>query len=417
MVWGVTGVQAARWIYSSRGRQHYITTKILEASTVSRSPFIINEVGNGSGDTNDWVEIRNVTEEVKSLNNYHLSYVSGHNSDTSLSTSKTRTSKLLQSVLLLVNTSPENTDIAAGSNAALKSEDQQNKGLGNRLIDADATPPVIPRVSRYYVDSNLKLPDNGKFNLILRNAHDKLKASSHFMDVIGGLVVEDASIGTSLWPLEATGGPHGDVVDGQGRDLKAGYVYKRNDDKGGWGEHDLGRVGYTGIGYDRAAAKSDANGGTPGYGNDVLDKIDIEKVSPISISEIMVDTGEDRQNLAQWIELHNSSLTEAYNLAGWKLHIENAASANGELETNTFSATLTLGDIKISPNQTVLIASTTGRVSDPDHFPSTRVINLWTTKAHREALEMVRRTDPVLSTTGFNIKLVDKSNNTVDEAW
>ena len=414
----VTGAQAARWIYATRGGKHYTTTAILTASSVARSPFIINEVGNGSSDNNDWVEIRNVTKEVKSLKNYHLSYVSGHDKDTSLVNFKDKDIKVAaEGVLLLVNTSPQNTDIAAGSNAALKSEDQQNTGLGNKDIDADASTPVIPNVSRYYIDANLKLPDDGKFNLILRNAHDKLKASSNLMDVIGGLVITDDTKGTSLWPLVATVGPHGDVVDGQGRDLKAGYVYKRNDAGGGWGEHDLARAGYTGVGYDRTALVSDANGGTPGYDNGARkDKIDPKKDSPISISEIMLDPGEARQNLAQWIELYNSSLTEAYNLAGWKLHLENAASSDGKLETNTFSATLTLDAMTISPNQTILIVSSSGRVSNPDHFPSTRVVNLWTTKKYRDALEMTRRTDQVISTTGFNIKLVDKDNNPVDEA-
>ena len=399
---GTTDPGAARWIYSTRARKHYSTTAILTASAVARSPFIINEVGNGVGDTNDWVELRNVTTSEASLKNYHLSYVSGHNSDTSLVNFHDKDIKVPGGgVILLVNTNPQNTGIAAGRNAAVVEADQVFTGV----------------TSRYYVNANLKLPDNGKFNLILRNAHDKLKASSHFMDVIGGVVVVDDTKGTSLWPLVATGAPHGDVVEANGRDLKSGYVYIRKNAGGGTGEHHLGRVGYTGVGYDRTAAKSDANGGTPGYDNGALkDKIAGLTEGSVTISEIMVDTGEARQSLAQWIELHNSSMTQAVNLNGWKLHIENAASENGDLETNTFSAILTLGDIKIAPNQTVLIASTSGRVSDPDHFPSTRVINLWTTKAYRDALEMVRRTDPVLSTTGFNITLVDKDNKPVDSA-
>ena len=399
---GTTDPGAARWIYSTRARKHYSTTKILTASPVARSPFIINEVGNGVGDTNDWVELRNVTTSEASLKNYHLSYVSGHNSDTSLVNFHDKDIKVPGGgVILLVNTNPQNTGIAAGRNAAVVEADQVFTGV----------------TSRYYVNSNLKLPDNGKFNLILRNAHDKLKASSHFMDVIGGVVVVDDTKGTSLWPLVATGAPHGDVVEANGRDLKSGYVYIRKNAGGGTGEHHLGRVGYTGVGYDRTAAKSDANGGTPGYDNGALkDKIAGLTEGSVTISEIMVDTGEARQSLAQWVELHNSSMTQAVNLNGWKLHIENAASENGDLETNTFSAILTLGDIKIAPNQTVLIASTSGRVSDPDHFPSTRVINLWTTKAYRDALEMVRRTDPVLSTTGFNITLADKDNKPVDSA-
>ena len=316
-------------------------------------------------------------------------------------------------VILLVNTDPKNTDIAVGSNAALKSEDQQNTGIGNKLIDADAADPVIPKVSRYYIDSNLKLPDDGKFNLILRNAHGKLKKSSNFMDVIGGLIVPDDTEGTNLWPLVATGGPHKNVIEGHGRDLKEGYVYIRKDAGGGTGDKDLGRAGYTGVGYDRAALKSDANGGTPGYDNGaVKGKIADLSGAEVTISEIMVDVGDGRQNLAQWIELYNSSMTQAVTLGGWKLAIENA---NSDVET-ALNAILSLDGMTISPNQTVLIVSTSGRVSDPDHFPSSRVVNLWTTKKHRDELEMVRRTDQVFSATGFHFKLTDADNKLVDEA-
>ena len=391
---------AARWIYASRGQQHYTTTKVLDVTQVKRDKLIINELGNGVGDTNDWVEIRNVTSSEQSLKNYHLSYIPGHNTDNSLVNFHDKDIKVpANGVILLVNTNPQNTDIAAGRNAAIADTDQ---------IFTGAT-------SRYYVDSNLKLPDDGKFNLILRDAHDKLKSKDNLRDVIGGLKIVDDTIGTSLWPLVATGAPHGDVVEAHGTDLKAGYVYIRKNAGGGTGEHHLGRQGYTGIGYDRAAAKSDANGGTPGYDNGaVKDKIAGLTDGDITISEIMVEVGKAHQNLAQWIELYNSSMTQSVNLAGWKLHIENAANGNGDLETNTFSTTLTLDGMTISPNQTVLIASNTGRISDPEHFPSTRVVNLWTTKKHRDALEMVRRTDPVLSSTGFNITLADKDGNEVD---
>ena len=298
-----------------------------------------------------------------------------------------------------MNTDPKNTGIAAGRNAAIAEADQELTGA----------------TSRYYINSNLKLPDDGKFNLILRNAHDKLKASSHFMDVIGGLVVADATKGTSLWPLVATGGPHGDVIEANGRDLKSPYVYIRKNAGGGTGEHHLGRVGYTGVGYDRVVLKSDANGGTPGYDNGavkekIADLIAADSTAEVSISEIMLETSQGRLSLPQWIELYNSSMTHSVNTNGWKLHIENA----NDVETSLDSV-LTLGSMTIAPNQTILIVTNTGRVSDPDHFPSTRLVNLWTTKAHRDALEMVRRTDQVFSTTGLYLKLTDKDNKLVDE--
>ena len=403
---GVTGAQAARWIYASRDEQHYTTTAILTASTVSKSPFVINEVGNGSGDTNDWVEIRNLDSAEKSLKNYHLSIVTAVGTDTSLVNFKDKDIKVPgNGFIVLVNTSPTNTDLAAGRNAAVAADDQILTGA----------------TSVYYINGNLKLPANGKFNLILRNAHDKLKASSHFVDVIGGQVYKDVAKATSLWPLIAAGAPHGDVIDGQGRDLKEGYVYIRKN-AGALGaiyEHHLGRAGYTGVGYDRAALKSDANGGTPGYDNGaVKDKIKdgatvVLTDGAITISEIMLDTGPGIRSLPQWIELYNSSMTQAVNLNGWKLTIENDATDTAI--TTRVDATITLKSMTISPNQTVMIVTTSGRNSDPDHFPRTRVVNLWTDKDHRTALGMQSRTEQVFSTVGLYLKLTDTKSNIVDE--
>ena len=62
--WAASIRASSNGIFSSKGRKHFATTAILTASAVAGTPFIINEVGNGSGDTNDWVEIRNVTSSI-----------------------------------------------------------------------------------------------------------------------------------------------------------------------------------------------------------------------------------------------------------------------------------------------------------------------------------------------------------------
>ena len=393
-----------RWIYDSRWAEHFKSTAILTASAVARNPFIINEVGNGPGDTEDWVEIRNVDSAEKSLKNYHLSMVTAVGTDTSLVNFHDKDIKVPgNSVILLVNTDPKITDIAAGRNAAVAKDDQELTGVQ----------------TLYYVNSNLKLPADGKFNLILRNAHDKLKASSHFMDVVGGQIYVDDAKATSQWPLVATGAPHGNVIEGHGRDFKEGFVYIRKNAGGGTGEKHLGRVGYTGVGYDRKALKSDENGGTPGYDNGaVKDKIKdgatvVLTDGAITFSEIMLDTGPGRRSLPQWIELYNSSMTQAINLNGWKLTIEN--DATDKAITTRVDATITLKSMTIAPNQTVLIVTTSGRNSSPDHFPSTRVVNLWTDKDHRTALGTTARTEQVFSAVGLYIKLTDTKNNIVDE--
>ena len=389
-----------RWIYDSRGRKHATSSPIITASPVARSPFVINEIGNGSDDEDDWVELRNVTSSEASLKNYHLSIVTAVGTDNSLVNFHDKDVKVPgNSVILLVNTDPSNTDLAGGINAqpGLTVDDQEKKGATHL----------------YYVDAGLKLPSDGKFNLILRNAHDKLKASSHFIDAVGMQKLEDQSRGTHFWPVSGAGAPHGNVNENGDEVFKSGIVYIRKNAGGGTGEKHWGQQGYTGVGYDRTASNSAANGGTPGYDNGAKkEKVADLSAAGITISEIMVDTGSARSNLPQWIEIYNSSMTQAVDLNGWKLMIENAA----DEEVSTFNATLTLKAMTISPNQTVLIASTSGRTSDADHFPNTRVVNLWTTKDHRTELEMVRRTDQVISANGFHLKLIDKDNKTVDMA-
>ena len=396
---GVTGAAAARWVYSTRGREHYTTTAILTASSVSGN-FRINEIGNDTGSDNDWVELHNVTDSEQSLKNYQLTAVTAKGTDTELHDFNDKDWKVSAKGFVVISTRhPSDTDLAAGKDITIADDQEENPGA-----------------SHLFVVRPVNLPDDGKFTLILRNAHDKEKSDANLVDVVATRQgsFADSAIGTSIWPLKATGQPHENVIDGGDENFAAGKVYQRNSGNGR-GEKQFAVRGYTGIGYDRAAAATGANGGTPGYDNGaVKEKIADITTGEITISEIMADTGEARQNLAQWIELYNSSMTQSVNLNGWKLQLENAAT-NGELETNTFSATITLDAMTISPNQTVLIATTSGRVSDADHFPSSRVVNLWTTKKHRDALEMARRTDPVLSSTGFHLKLTDKDGKLVDE--
>ena len=75
----------------------------------------------------------------------------------------------------------------------------------------------------------------------------------------------------------------------------------------------------------------------------------------ISISEIMYDPGPDR-NRVQWIELYNSSKTQAVSLKGWELEIRNLEYETGAYVDGTFS----FEDAVILPNQTLLLVSESG---------------------------------------------------------
>ena len=281
----------------------------------------------------------------------------------------------------------------------------------------------------YYVDSGLKIPNN-KHLLILRNHHEKEGQASHIRDIVtvGSYFITvnvEGKWDTHVWPLQATAKP-GDLDDhdndkavfGTGGVSASPFVMTK---RGGVGDHNKdgwahkntwAKAGFTGVGYDRSVSSSDANSGTPGYSNGaVKEKLADLGGAEVSISEIMIAAGNGR--LPQWIELYNSSMTEAVNLNGWKLEFQNYDSEDMS-DTGRINVTFTLPDgVKIQPNQTALIVSTEGRNSGSDHFPDTRVIDLW--GGNNDEFDRDSRWDPVLSQVGFYLILTDKDNKPVDE--
>ena len=398
---------AARWVYATRNQRHHTTTPPLTKTEVSSKPFRINEFGNDTGSENDWVELHNTSDAAVSLKNYQLTAVTAPGTDTELFDfigDEWDNRKVPAGDFVVISTRhPQYTDLATGKDISIAADLQAAKGLQHL----------------YLVKPNWNLPDDGKFTLILRgghgDAHKSEKSAKYIIDVAaspdGGF--EDVSIASKLWPLVGSGAPG--VIKGDIKNFIAPKVYQR-DGGDGRAKENFSVAGYTGIGYDIKAEVTGTNHGTPGYANDAnRNTILAPEDGVVKITEIMVDVGDsERHNLPQWIELHNSSDTLGVNLNGWKVNIENAALAGVDPETNTFYATITLGAFTILPNQTVLIASRSGEVRRQEHFPDTRVINLWTTKAHKEALEMTRSTDQVLSSRGFSIELVDKDGAPVD---
>ena len=160
------------------------------------------------------------------------------------------------------------------------------------------------------------------------------------------------------------------------------------------------------------AATGSAPGTTSREGNvRVLD-------GTVTISEIMFATDGDTNDI-QWIEISNSSKTEAVALDaddGWELIIENYN--DPRTTTEPLSGRINFkesGAVKtIKPRQTVLIVSADGRNSDRTHFDSTRVFNVYSELARE--FGMNSRRDPFLHPTeGFHIELVDGRDNLADE--
>ena len=362
------------------------------ASDVPRSPIVFNELGNGSGDTNDWLEFRNVTGTAVSLKEWELSVVQdAKKEDTSLIVFPD-VSVPANGMLLLVNTEPEKTPLAAGDDIA---DTGKNGGLKHL----------------YLVNAGLSLPDDGKFLLILRNVKEKLGLDEAFVDVAGGggsdtdafVREQTGDYDTHVWPLQVLQAPGGDTEEALG----SGKVWQRaKADIVGYHRDAWAEAAFTGIGYDRKVSKSAATSGTPGYPN-VAPKEAAAKGS-VTFSEIMVDSAGG--TLPQWIELYNKSKTDAVNLNRWKLEIQNVDS---EDLVGRPIVTLTLQEKVIQPNQTLLIVAGPARASSGAYLPPDRVYDLLA--LHEKNLRIKRARDTFLSAEGIYLKLWDSTGTLVDE--
>ena len=366
--------------------------EISPVTDVPRSPLVFNELGNGSGDTNDWLELRNVTGSAVSLKEWELSVVQdAKKEDTSLIVFPD-VSVPANGLLLLVNTEPEKTLLAAGDDIA-----DTGKNGGSKHL--------------YLVNSGLSLPDDGKFLLILRNAKEKLGLDEAFVDVAGGggsdtdaFIREQTGLyDTHVWPLQVLEAPGSDTEEALG----SGKVWQRaKADIVGYHKDAWAEAAFTGLGYDRQVSKSAATAGTPGYPN-VAPKAAAAKGS-VTVSEIMVDSAGG--TLPQWIELYNKSKTDAVNLNRWKLEIQNVDS---EDLVGRPIVTLTLQEKVIQPNQTLLIVAGPARASSGAYLPPDRVYDLLA--LHEKNLRIKRARDTFLSAEGFYLKLTDRNAQLVDE--
>ena len=381
-----------------------------DKTPVPRGSVVFNEIANRSDKKHDWIELHNKSSSDQKINGWELSVVQvkeGKNTDTELFTFTAGSNGddivvPAKGYLLIVNTDPRNTPLEGGY-------DVVNPGNSARQSDGAGNKP-----SRlYYVSSQLDIPEK-EFLLILRNGNDKTGTHEKIEDIAGNNpAFTDETINTEVWPLRSwTLGATNDL--GQKNDKTwardQGKVVFNGDE---WKDNG----GFTGVGIDRKYKESDNyTSGTPGYANGAVQnevKSDgLTDSNPVIISEIMFAPGDGR--VPQWIELHNPSDTQAVNLKNWKLEIHNYyGDETLEIEED---ATLTLPEVRIQPNQTVLIVSTTGRNSGADEFPDDRLISVWSNTDLRTALKMQNRRDAILSSIGFYLKLSDPRKVEVDEA-
>ena len=366
------------------------------ATDVPRTPIVFNELGNGSGDANDWLEFRNVTGAAVSLKDYELSVVQdGKKEDTSLIVFRD-VSVPANGLLLITNSDPtaEGNVLAGGDDVSTAKVEQ--KGSPHR----------------YLVAEGLSLPDDGQFLLILRKAKEKLGLDEAFVDVAGGGGSDtDAFIRettgdyeTHVWPLQVLEAPSGDTEESLG----SGKVWQRaKADIVGYHKDAWAEAAFTGLGYDRKVTQSAATAGTPGYPNGAVKPGSATPKGSVTFSEIMVDSGGG--TLPQWIELYNRSKTEVINLNRWKLEIQNVDS---EDLVGRPIVTLTLQEKLIQPNQTLMIVAGPARASSGVSLPADRVYDLLA--LHEKNLRIKRARDTFLSAEGFYLKLSDSTGTKID---
>ena len=367
------------------------------ASSVPRTPIVFNELGNGSGADNDWLELRNVTDASVSLKDWELSVVAdAKQEDTSLVVFPD-VSVPANGLLLLTNMPSDKTPLAGGDDVAAAGSDKRRKGLTHLSL----------------VNAGLSLPDDGKFLLILRNAKEKRGLNEAFVDVAGGggsgtdaFIREQTGLyDTHVWPLQVLESPGSDTED----PLSAGKVWLRaKADIVGYHRDAWAEAAFSGLGYDRKVSKSAETAGTPGYPNGAVKTQPATPKGAVTMSEVMFDSAGG--TLPQWIELYNTSKTEALNLNRWELEIQNRKS---EDLVGRPVVTLTLQEKLIQPNQTLLIVTGNARASSADVFPADRVYNL--IELHEKNLRIKTPRDTFLSAEGFYLKLTDSTGALVDE--
>ena len=366
-------------------------------SSIPHSPIVFNELGNGSGDTNDWLELRNVTGDAVSLKDWELSVVQdGKKEDTSLVIFPD-VSVPAEGLLLITNSDP-----TADGNLLSGGDDI-----------ATAKAEVKGSSHLYLVNAGLSLPDDGKFLLILRNAKEKRGLNEAFVDVAGGggsgtdafVREQEGDYDTYVWPLQVLEAPGSATEDS----LSAGKVWLRaKADIVGYHRDAWAEAAFTGVGYDRKVSKSAETAGTPGYPNGAVKTEAPTPRGAITISEVMLDSAGG--TLPQWVELYNASKTDALNLNRWELEIQNVDSE--ELVGRPI-VRLTLQEKVIQPNQTLLIVTGNARASSADVYPEDRVYNLLA--LHDKNLRIKKPSDTFLSAMGFYLRLTDRNEHLVDE--
>lgn len=360
---------------------------ILRPTPVNQSSIIFNEIRNAEDNTNDWLELKNISNESIALKMWEISIVNARgentNKDVDIVTFPEYTLPA-GGVLLIVNTDLSETDLTQGQNI-------ENPGRKD-----DASP-------QYLIAPEMKLPVT-PYLLILRSATDKNGKPEALEDLAGNYFRGFVDYSTQVWPLVHTFRPPNrtEALLTQGQAWRRIDVKKRGYLKDAWAPSRY----QSGIGY-KAGTPLTVSLGTPGYPNDAV--ADDSFVGRITFSELMFATNGGLFSQPQWIELYNNTMiaAESVNLEGWKLVVEARDS-----EVRHRYSIIELEALHIAPNQTALLVTRNRKHSG--HLSEGQIYDLY--QRHRDALKLGLRENAVLSASGFALKLFAPDGTLVDRA-
>ena len=354
-------------------------------TTVAQNRIIFNEIRNADDNTHDWLEIKNISQDDIPLGTWEISIINSADTDSgeeqviigfpgyyTLQADK---------VLLIVSTPARNTDLI----------------LGQDIVDSN-TDPKLPNQTIYL--SRFSLPDS-PYLLILRSVKEQNSTANAIEDIAGGFFLTSEIDNTNIWPLKNTPSPSEKaasfIVDGAWQRV--------NSSEPGYLNSAWMSVGYqSGLGY-RPKAPKETSIGTPGYPISAL--VSKAETGQIGFSEIMFASIGDETSLPQWIELFNTSVTQAVDLKDWQLSIKTPKE-----QTYHWKSVITLKALQILPKQTVLLVTGSGRHSV--HIPNHRVYDL--SHHHNDVFELGSHQNRVLGTTGFVLQLFSSDGTLVDTA-
>ena len=385
------------------GEKHVpeVFIKPLRPKSVNANTIVINEVRNDTSRANvDWVELKNASTRTINLKDWELSIVTGVEGtnrpedlkDEVLVTLPEHTLKRGE-ILLLLNERPFYTDLADGINIEEPEEHRRPRGLTHQ----------------YFVAKGLDLPNDKKFLLLLRSQKNQNGNDAAIEDYAGNGFFSDG-LETQFWPRIAQPTPRNIADFGENSFASRHRAWARTRYQRDDGHHkDAWRVVETqgGIGYAPGADLEFAPG-TPGYENTALKTQVKNTISPlpnaeysdgdITISEIMYDPG-PKNNGLQWIELYNSSMTQAVSLKGWELEIRNLDDPERQYVNGRFA----FKEAVILPNATLLLVPKRAGTN----VAINRIYDLY--RNHRWELALVLASR-LLNPNGFHLTLTDRAD-------